>query len=73
MKQEYGFCVNIQTEPTGASGKHENTQTRLLVYRPITGQIAATGDTGRGVCLVPLANRNRTACMEGFALFTDRL
>lgn len=73
MKQEYGFCVNIQTEPTGASGKHENTQTRLLVDRPITGQIPATGDTGRGVCSVGLANRNRTACIQCFALFTEYL
>lgn len=73
MKQEYGFCVNIQTEPTGASGKHENTQTRLLVDHPITGQITATGDTGRGVCLAWLANRNRTVCIKCFALFTEYL
>lgn len=73
MKQEYGFCVNIQTEPTSASGEHENTQTRLLVRRPITGRITATGDTGRGVCLVGLANRSRTTCIERFALFTDHL
>lgn len=62
MRQEYGFCVNIRTESTGASGEHENTQTRLLIYCPITRQITATGDVERGVCLVRMANRNRTEC-----------
>lgn len=28
MKQEHGFCVNMQTEPTGASGKREETHKR---------------------------------------------
>lgn len=52
--------VNTQTEPSAAG---ENTQTRLL-DRPITGQITATGDAGRGVCLARLANRNRTECFS---------
>lgn len=43
--------------------RRKHTQTRLL-DRPITGQITATGDAGRGVCLARLANRNRTECFS---------
>lgn len=43
--------------------KHDNTQTRLLVGRPITGRTTATGAAGRGVCLARLANRNKPGCL----------
>lgn len=72
MRQEYGFCVNIRTEPTGASGEHENTQTRLLIYCPITRQITATGDVERSLFIeTGKQKKNRVFCSP--ALFTDRL
>lgn len=60
--------VKAQTEPSAAGGRQENTQTRLLVHRLITGQATETGDAGREA-----GKQKGDRVVSSPLLFTDRL